>query len=168
METNSPYQTPKAELLYEQEEEYGPIKILSVKGRIGRLRYFTYTISITVLLYIIIMLGLALIVVGNVTKETLSVIQLLIMILGFGAMFFINILLTIQRCHDFNMTGWLSLLIPLVLLIFWFFPGTQGANRYGPPPPPNKGVAPILIMVFILMLVLSVLATVGIQFIRNV
>jgi uncharacterized membrane protein YhaH (DUF805 family) len=49
-------------------------------------------------------------------------------------------MLTIQRCHDFNASGWLSLLIliPLANLIFIIIPGTDGPNDYGGPTPPNS------------------------------
>jgi type IV pilus assembly protein PilA len=55
-------------------------------------------------------------------------------------MLVIGFMLTIQRCHDFDMSGWLSLLVlvPLVNLMFWFIPGTDGPNRYGLPTPPNS------------------------------
>ena len=48
-------------------------------------------------------------------------------------------MLTIQRAHDFDTTGWLSILmlIPLVNLLFWFIPGTDGENRWGAKTPPN-------------------------------
>ena len=45
----------------------------------------------------------------------------------------------IDPLFHFNTSGWLSLLmmVPLVNLIFWFIPGSDGPNRYGPPTPPN-------------------------------
>ena len=52
----------------------------------------------------------------------------------------LGVMLTIQRCHDFNLTGWLALLIvvPLANLVFLFIPGTDGPNRFGAPTPPNS------------------------------
>ena len=54
-------------------------------------------------------------------------------------MLVVGFLLTIQRAHDMNTTGWLALLclVPLVNLLFWFVPGTRGENDYGKQPPPN-------------------------------
>jgi uncharacterized membrane protein YhaH (DUF805 family) len=49
------------------------------------------------------------IIAATTPETTLSVMMAPIMVVGFGAIF-INILLTIQRCHDFNFTGWLSLI----------------------------------------------------------
>ena len=66
--------------------------------------------------------------------------------LGYIAIIVVQFLLTIQRSHDMNMTGWLCLisLIPLAALVFWFVPGTRGENNYGKPPPPNTTGAIVL------------------------
>ncbi|MCU7936752.1 MAG: DUF805 domain-containing protein [Candidatus Thiodiazotropha sp. (ex Dulcina madagascariensis)] len=162
METTSPYATPQTELLNDQ-ETYGPIKILSVNGRIGRLRYIAYTIGITLICYLIMgaLSGLA---VAITSQETIGLLMIPIIALGVGAMLFINIALTIQRCHDFNVSGWLSLglLIPLVPFIFWFVPGAVGANRFGPQPPPNRGGAVIIAVILILVVLLGILAAIAI------
>ena len=49
----------------------------------------------------------------------------------------LTFILFIKRCHDFERSGWLSLvmLIPLAGLIFFLIPGTQGGNTYGFKPP---------------------------------
>ena len=50
----------------------------------------------------------------------------------------------VQRLHDLDKTGWLYLLflVPLLNIFFGlyvlFARGTQGANRFGNPPPPNS------------------------------
>jgi uncharacterized membrane protein YhaH (DUF805 family) len=162
MNTTSPYATPKAEILSNQ-EEYGAIKILSARGRIGRLRYIAYTIGITFLVYIVIG-ALSGLVAAATPGETAGLLMLPIIALGIGTMIFINIALTIQRCHDFNTSGWLSLslLIPLLPLIFWFIPGTEGANQYGPPPPPNRSAVLIVVIIFIMVVVLGILAAIAI------
>ncbi|PVV06455.1 MAG: hypothetical protein B6D77_15770 [gamma proteobacterium symbiont of Ctena orbiculata] len=162
METPSPYATPKAEILSNQ-EEFGSINILSAKGRIGRLRYIAYTIGITLLCYLI-MGGLSGLFAATLSEDSVGLLILPITALGIGAMFFINIVLTIQRCHDFNMSGWLSLslIIPLVPLIFWFIPGTVGANKFGLQPPPNRGGVLIIAIIFVMILVLGILAAIAI------
>jgi uncharacterized membrane protein YhaH (DUF805 family) len=162
MNTTSPYATPKTEVLSNQ-EAYGTIKVLSAKGRIGRLRYIAYTIGISVLVYLV-MGALTGLVAAVMSEGAVGQAILPIAALGFGGMIFINIVLTIQRCHDFNMSGWLSLtlLIPLVPLIFWFIPGTEGANKYGPPPPPNRSVAVIIVIILIMLVVLGILAAIAI------
>jgi uncharacterized membrane protein YhaH (DUF805 family) len=162
METTSPYTTPKAEILSNQ-EEYGSIKILSVKGRIGRLRYIGYSIGISLFVYLV--MGVLVGLVGTtMSEEAMGPLMLLVLVLGIGSMFFINIVLMIQRCHDINMSGWLSLslLIPLVPLIFWFIPGTEGVNKYGPPPPPNRSALLIIMIILVMVVLLGVLAAIAI------
>jgi len=75
---------------------------------------------------------------------------ILVTIVGYIAMVTVMFMQTIQRAHDFNTTGWLSLLvlIPLVNLIFWIIPGTDGENRFGAKTPPNSVL--VLIAVWIL------------------
>lgn len=162
MDTVSPYATPKAEVLSNQ-EEYGSINILSAKGRIGRLRYIAYTIGITFFCYLI-MGGLSGLFAAILSEDLVGLLILPITALGFGAMFFINIVLTIQRCHDFNMSGWLSLIlvIPLVPLVFWFIPGTVGVNKYGPQSPPNRSGVMILVIILVMIVVLGILAAIAI------
>ena len=46
-----------------------------------------------------------------------------------------HIMFGIRRMHDTNRSGW-WLLLPIVNLVFWAQPGTDGVNRFGPPPPP--------------------------------
>jgi uncharacterized membrane protein YhaH (DUF805 family) len=162
MDSTSPYDTPKAEILNET-DEFGTIKIFSAKGRIGRLRYIAYTIGISMLCYIAVMLLMGLFA-GIASTETLGLIVLPVVALGVVAIFVLNILLTIQRSHDFNVTGWLSLvlLVPLLPLIFWFIPGTKGSNKYGLQPPPNKGVALAFVGIVVLIGVVGILAAIAI------
>jgi uncharacterized membrane protein YhaH (DUF805 family) len=44
--------------------------------------------------------------------------------------------LTIRRAHDFNMEGWIAvlMLVPIVNFLFAAIPGTRGDNDYGPAP----------------------------------
>ena len=99
----------------------------------------------------------------SLNRELLGVALIVLFGLGYGAMVVINILLTIQRCHDFNVTGWLSLilLIPLLPLIFWFIPGTEGSNRFGPQPPPNKAAAITVVVILLLVAVIGILAAIA-------
>lgn len=46
-----------------------------------------------------------------------------------------HIMFGIRRMHDTNRSGW-WLLLPIVNLVFWAQQGTEGENRFGPPPPP--------------------------------
>jgi hypothetical protein len=75
-----------------------------------------------------------------------------------------QIMLTIQRCHDFNTSGWLSVLalIPFVGLIFYFIPGTDGPNRWGNPTKPNSGRAVALACIVPLIFVVGIVAAIAI------
>src|SRR5947207_12212310 len=93
----NPYATPKSAVV-ESGPQYEPVKIFSPSGRIGRARYITYGVG----LYILIAVpGGAL---GTLIGPFAGAIS-------FAAALVIAFLLTIQRCHDFNTTGWLSLLM---------------------------------------------------------
>jgi uncharacterized membrane protein YhaH (DUF805 family) len=85
-----------------------------------------------------------------------------IMAVYYLGIFIYSFMVTIQRCHDFNVSGWLSLVlfIPLAGLIFWFIPGTKGANAYGDPPKPNHAGVFIagLIMPIVLIGIMAAVA----------
>lgn len=128
MAQHNPYVAPRAAVL-DAPEEYQPVRILSVSGRIGRARFILYSVGLPMLIMFLVGLGSAF----------LGDIGVVLMVVGWVALVVISIMLTIQRSHDFNMTGWFALLglVPLANLAFWFIPGTDGANRYGAKTPPN-------------------------------
>ena len=134
------YQTPQSELEQSGSQQFAEVKIFSVSGRIGRLRFLAYSVA----LYLIVAIpanmigGILAAIMGDsgvFVSLTFSGIASLI-ILVFYFMF------AIQRSHDMNVSGWLSLIILLPIigyLVFLFIPGTRGENRFGPPPPENSG-----------------------------
>ena len=140
----NPYAKPNAAVA-EAGEQYQDVKIFSTAGRIGRVRYIAYGMGIYFLFAIL----------GALLSAVLGSAG---MVIAWIAIMVVGIMLTIQRCHDFNTTGWLSLLllVPLVNLIFWFIPGTDGENDYGGKTPPN-GVG-----VIIAACIVPIIAIVGI------
>ena len=92
------------------------------------------------------------------------VVAAVLMGIGYVLTFVLMFMLTIQRSHDFDTTGWLSLvvLIPLVNLIFWFIPGTDGENRFGAKTPPNSTLAVIFALVVPIIVIVGILAAVAI------
>lgn len=132
-------------------------------GRLGRLRYFGYSVAATFLLYIVLGLAAALAVgLAGGSPEAAGAIV--------GGLYFIALIvgtviavfLGVQRLHDLDKSGWLwlILLVPLVNIIFslymLFAPGSEGENRFGLPPKPNgTGVylmafaAPVILIAFI-------------------
>ncbi len=150
MATANPYHAPRANVLHQKAVDYGEIKMLSASGRIGRLRYFVYSIGLSIL-----SMMLTAVIGGSIGGGVGAVL----FIAGTVMVVVLNVLLTIQRAHDFNMTGWFILvgLVPLVGLAFWLVPGTDGDNDYGKQPPPNSGgtitfalIVPIVIVILAL------------------
>ncbi len=123
--TQNPYVAPRA-AVDDAPEEYQQVKVFSVSGRIGRARYIAYTLGISLLIGVL----------GGALSAAIGEVGTFA---AYAVIFVISIMLTIQRSHDFSTTGWLALLVfvPLVNLIFWVIPGTDGTNRFGAKTPPN-------------------------------
>ncbi len=153
MATANPYQTPGAAVA-DAGGETQPVKVFAVAGRIGRARYIAYGVGFYVL-FAMVVGGLAALL-GDVGMILLAVAWLGLVVIGF--------MLTIQRCHDFDTSGWLSLLwlVPLANLIFLFIPGTDGPNRFGAPTPPNTVGVLIGAWLLPVVFILGILAAVAI------
>lgn len=147
MVAQNPYPAPKANVA--GAEAFGEIKIFSARGRIGRVRYIGYTNGLTVLI------ALAM---GALASVTGGATEIPVALIGVGLIIVIQVLLTILRAHDFNTTGWLAILalFPLVNLLFWVIPGTDGENRFGLKPPPNTIGAILLACIVPLMFVAAI------------
>src|ERR1051326_4205982 len=117
----NPYQTPRA-AVNEAPGETQPVKVFSTSGRMGRLRYIAYGAVFYIAIWILV----------GVLAAMLGENAMIALVVGWIAIMVVGFMLTIQRCHDFNMSGWLSLLllVPFVNLIFWFIPGSDGTHRY--------------------------------------
>jgi uncharacterized membrane protein YhaH (DUF805 family) len=159
MEAANPYRAPKAAVGDLDEQEYQPVRTFSASGRIGRARYIAYSIGWTVLVGAIAG-GVAAVLGGT----GLAPVAFIAMFAAYAALFVIQILLTIQRSHDFNTSGWLCLLIfiPLVNLLFWFIPGTPDSNRYGAPPPPNTMGTIVIALILPVVFVVGIAAAIAI------
>ena len=157
MAAQNPYTAPKANVA--GAEAFGEIKVFSAGGRIGRVRYIGYTVGLTLL--IALLMGVLAAVAGVAGGEAAI---LTIMIAGYGLIFVVQALLSIQRAHDFNTTGWLAILafIPLVNLLFWVIPGTEGDNRFGHRPPPNSVGAIVLAWIVPLIFIIGIIAAIAI------
>jgi uncharacterized membrane protein YhaH (DUF805 family) len=156
----NPYASPRAKVAdANADEEYGEIRVFSAQGRLGRVRYIGYTAGLAVLIAII-GIGLAQV----MTAVGQAAVGTGIAVVTYVAVYVVTFLLTIQRAHDFNTTGWISLLVllPLVSLIFWFIPGTKGENRFGLPPPPNTGGAIALACILPALFVIGILAAIAV------
>lgn len=149
----NPYQAPAAALA-DAGESTQPVRVFSVSGRIGRARYIAYSVGFYLLFGFV----------GGVLAVVFGQVGTVVTLLAWIALAVVGFMLTIQRCHDFNASGWLSLLVlvPLANLIFLFIPGTDGPNRFGAPTPPNT--AGVLIAAWLLpaLFVAGIVAAVAI------
>lgn len=150
----NPYRAPAAALA-DAREQTQPVKLLSISGRIGRARYIAYSVA----LYLVFVMLIAL----------LAAVNPVLSIVPWALMLMLMFMLSIQRSHDFNFNGWLSLLmlVPLVNFLFLLVPGTDGANRYGPRTPPNTTGVLILAWLLPVVMVLGIVAAVALPAYQN-
>ena len=132
-------------------EGTGELQLFSSKGRIGRLRYLAYATGASLIHYVV-SLGLLFAMTSSMVAVSVGTIAL------FAVAIWFSVITGIKRCHDLDISGWwtVTLIIPLIALVWIFVPGSKGANRFGPPPPANNwGVR-------ILGLALPVIAMIGV------
>lgn len=159
--SNSPYSTPKAQV-GDVLPEHGELKVFGVTGRIGRVRYLAWS---AVMLFAL----LGLYFVSAVLMALVPVLGgLAIAAVGIAALV-VSVQIGVQRLHDIGWSGWLWLvnLIPIVgsvfALVMLIVPGTTGANRFGPPPPPNTTAVKVLAFGWLIVPVLiGILAAIAI------
>lgn len=138
-------------------QRYSEVDLFSTDGRIGRKRYFLYSVILPFIIFwsfasiagVLVHMGSA------ATSASYTILGLAML-----AMFFMLVRLTIQRCHDFNQSGWLSVLavIPFTNIVFALIPGTNGLNQYGEVPEPANKATNVLF--YLLLIVLATLAAV--------
>jgi len=164
----NPYESPDHIETNTSDERYQP-KIFSLNGRIGRLRYFAYSWLYNVLSMVIIGILVA-IFIPTLTEgdpEAPSGMMFAIMALLYLPVFFCFIVAARRRLHDLNSNGWLSLLVLVPLVNFFFaiyllvWPGSSETNDYGPRTTSNP-VLLILIGLLGPIMVIGILAAVAI------
>ena len=160
MSTVNPYAPPGAAVADVDDLDPGtqPVKLFSAQGRIGRLRFLAYT-TVAYLLFFAASMLVGVVVGFAGGKDIVSLVVSLMMLPW--AIF--AILISIQRSHDMNWSGWWILLgiVPLVGLIWLVKSGTKGANRYGAPPPPNTLGVKILGLAFPVIVGIGIVAAIA-------
>lgn len=157
-EPESPYAPPRANV-GEQLTAFATLKPFSVEGRIGRLRFLAWTLVLSLVTLPIVgvfaLIGLGLVSSDSTTGLIIGGIFAFFLFLAFVV---VSILFTVQRLHDIGWSGWLWLLnfvpfvgsfFPLVIMVV---PGNTGANRYGPPPPPNTTAVKVLCSLWVVLI----------------
>lgn len=152
----SPYAPPRASVVNENTGP-GELKVMSIDGRIGRLRFMAWSMVMVTVLMIVIGLSLSLMSVSMVSTGLLIAIAGLVFVV-------FSCMTAAKRLHDVGWSAWL-LLIALIPAVGGFFsillmiiPGNAGSNRYGPPPPPNHAGVKVLAFLWSLVIVAACLA----------
>lgn len=155
MQATNPYAPPEALVgdVRTRSEQFQDVRPFSAKGRIGRMRYLAYTFGAYLLI----------IAVAAVASQLLGKFGDFLGFLVALAYGIFMILLTIQRSHDMNWSGWTCLiaLIPFVGLVWIFKSGTEGENDYGPPTPPNTLGVKILGLGFPVLVIVAIIGIIA-------
>ena len=157
---NNPYETPKSEVSTENGQA-APFKLFSFR-RMGRIRYIAYSFGIATLLPLFIIMGTL---DSGLNKPFEGAIFIIAIFWFFS--FVVNLILSIQRLHDFDFSGWwiLTFLLGIPTFIFFFIfifkSGTQGENNYGFPCVPNTLTEKIVAGFFILLFFVGILAAIA-------
>lgn len=166
MSAINPYQAPIANLELALQEEYSEVKFFSTKGRLGRIRYLTFSMGYMLIFYLFIFVLAAILGAAGMTGMMENpMVALVLMGISYALIIGFGITLSIRRAHDFNKSGWWSLLslVPLVNLLFLFVPGTDGENAYGKKTPPNRGgVVAVVVGFFVVIAIIGILAAIAI------
>lgn len=163
----NPYESPDYIEKNTSDERYQP-KIFSLNGRIGRLRYFAYSWLYNVLSMVIMGILVAIFIPALTEGDPEAPNGMMFAIMGllYLPVFFCFIVAARRRLHDLNSNGWLSLLVLVPLVNFFFaiyllvWPGTSETNDYGPRTTSNP-VLLILIGLLGPIMVIGVLAAVA-------
>ena len=163
MADSNPYSPPKAEVddIDSQSHRFQEVNVWSATGRIGRLRYLSYTFGgCFVANWLVTLLQYAL---------ASAVGPLVIPAAGYGVLVIFMALTTIKRSHDMNWSGWTALLvlIPFVGLIWLFKSGSSNENDYGDPPPPNTPIVKIIGSILPVLFALGIIAAIALPAYQN-
>ncbi len=171
MASSDPYETPKSDVISGNGDERGTVKVLSISGRIGRIRYLAYNTAMMLLVLFGTSVPTAIMLpnIANQDSSVWGVVLAVVMMAIYLFMVVATFVLAVRRINDFDYSGWLSLLllVPFVNFLFMlalgFIPGTKGENRYGMHPMDNSGGAIFLAVLMPVFVVLfGVLAAISI------
>ncbi|MBA5956141.1 MULTISPECIES: DUF805 domain-containing protein [Pseudomonas] len=165
----SPYAPPRA-AVGDDLPEFATLKVFTIHGRIGRLRYLAWTLALTVAM--LVAAGIISTVGFAVATASPTIAVIIGSLLGFAlfvALVVVSVQIGVQRLHDLGWSGWLYLLnlVPLVNSVFplllLVLPGNTGANQYGAPPPRNSTAVKILASLWLafIPLMLIIVVTLG-------
>jgi uncharacterized membrane protein YhaH (DUF805 family) len=169
MSDSNPYSAPGAELETAQDALYKP-KIISFKGRIGRMRYLAYGFGLSVLMNLVTipLFGATAFMGGaGAGPESMGMLSILMLVLIAIPAIVFSVMWLKRRLNDLNRSGWwgLLILIPIVNLILGiymlFFPGSDGPNNFGPAPVANSTGVLILGWLAIVLFTLGIVGAIA-------
>ncbi len=172
MNEHNPYRAPESEVSVDigGGEHYQP-KIFSVEGRIGRMRYWVYSILVSFMMQFVLGFGSALIL--GLTGSGLDsaagfdgfgVVGVILSVVTVVAAIAVSLVFVKRRLNDVNQSGWIGLimLVPIANLVLGlyllFARGTVGSNKYGPEPVPNSTGVKVAFVLSLLLIVAVVTA----------
>ena len=164
---NNPYATPGSVLSEPVADNvtYKP-KLFAIQGRIGRLRYLSYTFATTLILSFV--LGILVATLFPLVGMPGSAGGMICMGLIYISLLLIPLIITKRRLNDLDHAGWWALLmvVPFVNLLMGLYltfgAGTKGSNRYGLPPAKNSTLVVIGAMGLPVVAVIGMLAAIAI------
>ena len=164
----NPYSMPQSELTETVGTETYTPKFFALDGRIGRLRYWAYSIGWGLLMMPIMFLSVG---VGALTGS-IGNAGTGGSLLGAGISYLLSFVVTItlarRRLNDLGKSGWLAvlMLVPFVNFIFalWllFGAGDAEANEYGPAPGPNSTGVKVLAWILPIIFFVGIIAAIAI------
>lgn len=136
---------------------------LSANGRFGRLSYLGWTF-LSALVFFLVAIVVVVLMVGTNPESisSLSIPAMIIFLVLYIAMIYFTFIFTIRRLHDKNQNGWLSLIMFVPLINFFFLiylccaKGDAGTNNYGAPRV-TKGWEKVLGWIYIILFPISIL-----------
>jgi uncharacterized membrane protein YhaH (DUF805 family) len=105
------------------------------RGRINRVQYWMGLLPLNLLVPFVL-----------IAIENYAVNSAILGLFVVGGYFWIAICIIVKRLHDIGVSGWVTIgivIMPLGALVIGFWPGTSGANLFGPDPgvnPQNRWV----------------------------
>lgn len=168
MSEANPYTAPDAALGSGQEAQYQP-KVFSFGGRIGRVRYLAYGIS---LVYLIAMI-MAVLLSFSIGLDPALAADPGASMVGIGIILVFSVVILVlsvmygkRRLNDLNRSGWWYLLtiVPianfLLALYMLFAPGSESPNDFGPAPVANSVGAHIAAWLFPALAIIGIAAAI--------
>ncbi|MDY7562144.1 DUF805 domain-containing protein [Pseudomonas sp. 10B1] len=149
----SPYATPQAPVITTL-AGFPELKVFTVRGRIGRLRYLAWTFVLMTAIGVATAICAALMTSSLIAGGLFTTIAVV-------AFFIISVQIGAQRLHDAGWSAWLLLLnlVPFVGALFPILmivvPGNTGPNQFGAPQPPNSKAVKILACTWLLILAVT-------------